>query len=79
MVYRTKLFIQMVITVIIEEHLSTLTQFCKPLKLIGLDIGLDGRVDMCGLRMKMSEYLFLWAGASYCGLMRAIWGCCLLN
>ena len=39
MVYRIKLFNQMSIAVLIEEHLSKPTQFGKPSKLIGLDTG----------------------------------------
>ena len=38
MVYRIKLFNQMSITVLIEEHLSKPTQFGKPSKLIAQDI-----------------------------------------
>ena len=38
MVYRTKLFNQMSITVLIEEHLSKPTQFGKPSNLKGQDI-----------------------------------------
>ena len=39
MVYIIKLFNQMFITVLIEEHLSKPTQFGKPSNLIGLDTG----------------------------------------
>ena len=39
MVNRIKLFNQIVIAVLIEEHLSKPIQFCKPSKLIGLDTG----------------------------------------
>ena len=38
MAYRIKLFNQMSIAVLIEEHLSKPTQFGKPSELIGLDI-----------------------------------------